>query len=77
MNALHRAIKRIQAERGCTYRQAWCWAQLDALAGIQLVIQRDLAQDTPDYDIDHDAWLERGSRASDAVLSVLNGSHLH
>ena len=77
MNALHRAIKRIQAERRCTYRQAWCWAQLDALAGIQLVIQRDLAQDTPHYDIDHLAWLERGSRASDAVLSVLNGSHLH
>ncbi len=77
MNALQRAIKRIQAERGCTYRQAWCWAQLDALAGIQMVIHRDLALDTPHYDIDHLAWLERGSRASDAVLSVLNASHLH
>ncbi len=77
MNGLQRAIKRIQAERGCTYRQAWCWAQLDALAGIQMVIQRDQAQDAPDYDIDHLAWLERGSRAADAVLAVLNGSHLH
>lgn len=77
MTDLHRAIKRIQAERGCTYRQAWCWAQLDALAGIRMVIQRDMAQDAPEYDIDHSEWLERGSRAADAVLTVLNTSHLH
>jgi hypothetical protein len=77
LTGLQRAIKRIQAERGCTYRQAWCWAQLDALAGIQLVIHRDMSQDAPEYDIDHDAWLERGSRAADAVLEVLNSSHLH
>ncbi len=77
MNGLQRAIKRIQAERGCTYRQAWCWAQLDALAGIQLVIQRDQAEPQPGYHIDHDAWLERGSRASEAVLELLNSSHLH
>ena len=77
MNALQRAIKRIQDERGCTYRQAWCWAQLDALAGIQCAIHRDMAQDCPGYDIDHSAWLERGSRAADAVLTVLNASHLH
>ena len=77
MNGLQRAIRRIQAERGCTYRQAWCWAQLDALAGIQTVIHRDMSQDCPGYDIDHLAWLERGSRAADAVLTVLNSSHLH
>ncbi len=76
MNALHRAIRRIQGERGCTYRQAWCWAQLDALAGIQLVIHRDQAQPQPGYHIDHDAWVERGSRAADGGLSVLNASHL-
>ena len=77
MTPLQRAIRRTQAERGCTYQQAWCWAQLDALAAIQCVIHRDLAQDCPAYDIDHLAWLERGSRAADAVLTVLNTSHLH
>ena len=77
MNALHRAIKRIQAERGCTYRQAWCWAQLDALAGIQMVIHRDQAQPQPGYHIDHDAWLKRAARATEALLELLNSSHLH
>ena len=77
MSPLHRAIKRIQAERGCTYRQAWCWAQLDAIARLKCVLERDRQDPVPAYDIDHAAWIARGARAAEAVLNVLNSSHLH
>ncbi len=61
-----------QRERGCSYRQAWCWVQLNAVTSMDFVLRVDADRDEPTYEIDHEAWIDRCNRAAAALLALLD-----
>jgi len=64
-----------QQDRGCSFRQAWCWVQLDAVTSMDFVLRLDADQDQPTYEIDHEAWIGRCNRAAAALLALLESTH--
>ena len=80
MNNARQFLARVhdeQRQRDCSYQEAWCWVQLDAVTKMDFVLRIDLQRPDPLYEIDHAAWRNRARQAAEALLGILDRVRLH